>query len=108
MSTKKVFNELGVSKVYTILFLLLIILSACNDVSEKSDKISIGFSQGLGNHPWRQSMNHSMAIQASLHSEVDLNISKADGSIKKQINDIQTMIDSGVDVIIISPSNPIH
>ncbi|WP_379962989.1 substrate-binding domain-containing protein [Epilithonimonas sp. UC225_85] len=106
MSTKKVFNELGVSKVYTILFLLLIILSACNDVSEKSDKISIGFSQGLGNHPWRQSMNHSMAIQASLHSEVDLNISKADGSIKKQINDIQTMIDSGVDVIIISPIEP--
>lgn len=106
MSTKKAFRTFGSPKVGTVLFLLLMILHGCKDASTKSDKINIGFSQGLGNHPWRQAMNHSMEIQASLHSEVQLSISKAEGSVKKQIEDIQKMIDSRVDIIIISPIEP--
>jgi len=105
MSTKKIFIALGFSKISATL-LILLILSACKNDSGKSDKINIGFSQGLGNHPWRQAMNHAMEIQASLHSEVQLSISKAEGSVKKQIQDIQKMIDSRVDVIIISPIDP--
>lgn len=106
MSTKKIFIALGFSKISPTLFIFLMILSACKNDSEKSDKINIGFSQGLGNHPWRQAMNHAMEIQASLHSEVQLSISKAEGSVKKQIEDIQEMIDSRVDIIIISPIEP--
>ncbi len=106
MSIKKIFIALGFSKISATLFILLMILSACKNESGKSDKINIGFSQGLGNHPWRQAMNHAMEIQASLHSEVQLSISKAEGSVKKQIQDIQKMIDSRVDVIIISPIDP--
>lgn len=106
MSTKKVFNALVGSRICLIWLLSLIILSACKDAGERSDKINIGFSQGLGNHPWRQSMNHSMEIQASLHSEVELHISKAEGSVRKQVQDIQTMIGRGVDIIIISPIDP--
>ncbi|WP_312824653.1 substrate-binding domain-containing protein [Epilithonimonas sp.] len=105
MSTKKIFIALGFSKISATL-LILLILSACKNDSGKSDKINIGFSQGLGNHPWRQAMNHAMEIQASLHSEGQLSISKAEGSVKKQIQDIQKMIDSRVDVIIISPIDP--
>ncbi|MCT2406078.1 substrate-binding domain-containing protein [Chryseobacterium antibioticum] len=63
----------------------------------------IGFSQGLGNHPWRDAMNHSMQIQASLHPNIDLTVMKADKSVKKQIADIQKMIDGKADIIIISP-----
>ena len=106
MSTKKIFSALGFFQISAILFVMLMILSACKNDSEKSDKINIGFSQGLGSHPWRQSMNHAMEIQASLHSEVQLSISKAEGSVKKQIQDIQKMIDSRVDIIIISPIEP--
>jgi len=106
MSTKKIIRTLGFLKISTILFVMLMILSACKNDSGKSDKINIGFSQGLGNHPWRQAMNHAMEIQASLHSEVQLSISKAEGSVKKQIEDIQKMIDSRVDIIIISPIEP--
>lgn len=106
MSTKKIFIALGFSKISPTLFIFLMILSACKNDSGKSDKINIGFSQGLGNHPWRQAMNHAMEIQASLHSEVQLSISKAEGSVKKQIQDIQKMIDSRVDIIIISPIEP--
>ena len=106
MSTKKIFIALGFSKISPTLFIFLMILSACKNDSGKSDKINIGFSQGLGSHPWRQAMNHAMEIQASLHSEVQLSISKAEGSVKKQIQDIQKMIDSRVDIIIISPIEP--
>jgi ABC-type sugar transport system substrate-binding protein len=86
----------------SVFLLLIIIIIRCkNDFA--SDKLKIGFSQGLGNHPWRDAMNHSMKIQASLYSDIDLRILKAEGSIKKQTEDIQKMIDDKNDVIIISP-----
>ncbi|MET3037555.1 substrate-binding domain-containing protein [Chryseobacterium sp. NRRL B-14859] len=86
-----------------LLFILLLnIFSGCSQDTE-ADKLKIGFSQGLGNHPWREAMNHSMEIQASLYSEVDLNIQKANGSVQKQISDIQKMIDQNISIIIISP-----
>lgn len=69
----------------------------------ESDKLKVGFSQGLGNHPWRDAMNHSMKIQASLYSDINLEISKAEGSVKKQIADIQKMMDDQKEIIIISP-----
>lgn len=77
---------------------------ACNPTTNIGDsKIKIGFSQGLGGHPWRSAMNYSMEIQASLHSEVDLTILKAEDVVENQINDIQTFIDKKMDVIIVSP-----
>jgi len=107
MSTIKILKAFGFHKVYKILFLLFFLFFAsCKESQKTSDNIVVGFSQGLGNHPWRQSMNHSMEIQASLHSEVQLNIHKAEGSVKKQIQDIQDMITQDVDVIIISPIDP--
>ena len=74
MDKDKNYNKLGMRNVSIVLFILLILVTACKDSSKKSDKIVIGFSQGLGNHPWRQAMNHSMEIQASLHSNVQLTI----------------------------------
>lgn len=74
---------------------------ACNN--PEPNKIRIGFSQGLGNHPFRESMNHTMEIQASLHKNVDLEIRKAENDMKRQIADINKMISEKKDVIIISP-----
>ncbi len=91
----------SISVFFYLLLLLLLLLGCKNDYA--SDKLKIGFSQGLGNHPWRDAMNHSMKIQASLYSDIDLRILKAEGSIKKQTEDIQKMIDDKNDVIIISP-----
>ncbi|MBM7420249.1 MULTISPECIES: substrate-binding domain-containing protein [Chryseobacterium] len=84
-----------------LIFFLNIFLGCSND--KDSDKLKIGFSQGLGNHPWRDAMNHSMKIQASLHSDLDLHIMKAEKSVQKQISDIQKMIEAKTDIIIISP-----
>ncbi len=88
--------------VFCFLILLLSLFWGCSD-KQSSDQLKIGFSQGLGNHPWRDAMNHSMEIQASLHPDLDLKILKASGSAQKQISDIQKMIDDKNDIIIISP-----
>lgn len=106
MSKNRDYKMMSLRKISQMIFLLLILTTACKEKGQKLDQVVIGFSQGLGNHPWREAMNHSMEIQASLHSNVKLEISKADGSVKKQIADIQKMINNHVDVIIISPIEP--
>ena len=67
MFIPKSFDVLSYRLVRWSLFFILIVILGCKGPSEQGDKIHIGFSQGLGNHPWRQSMNHAMEIQASLH-----------------------------------------
>lgn len=88
-----------------ILFLIISILTSCSQKTEEK-RINIGFSQGLGGHPWREAMNHSMEVQASLYSNIDLNILKAEGVAHQQVEDIRSMIEKNMDVIIVSPIEP--
>jgi ABC-type sugar transport system substrate-binding protein len=60
----------------------------------------------LGNHPFGGSYELFYGNSGSLHSNVSLKISKAENSVKKQIADIQKMINDNVDAIIISPIEP--
>lgn len=89
-----------------LLLLFFIVSSLACKSDESSHQINIGFSQGLGGHPLREAMNHSMEIQASLHSNVNLTIYKAENNTMTQIKDIQKMIDLKMDVIIVSPIDP--
>ncbi|MBT8237578.1 MAG: substrate-binding domain-containing protein, partial [Croceitalea sp.] len=74
--------------------------------TETVNKIKIGFSQCLSDHPWRDAMNHSMKIKASLYPEVQLTIYEAKNDIQQQISHVELMIKNGVDAIIISPLDP--
>ena len=87
------------------LFILLALQSSCNSSKDNEIK-NIGFSQCLSNHPWRTSMNESMAIKASLNPQINLDIKEAKGDGEKQIEDIQRMIDAEKDLIIVSPLDP--
>ncbi len=79
-------------------------LVSCENYSDTSSKIKIGFSQSISeDDSWRKSMDNSMRVEASLHPEIDLFIHNANSSSKKQISDIENMIDSHMDVIIIAP-----
>jgi signal transduction histidine kinase/DNA-binding response OmpR family regulator len=88
---------------FILLLSFVFIQSSCNSSNKDNRKISIGFSQSVGDDIWRKSMNHSMEIEASLHPEVNLTIYNAHRLAKKQISDIEKFIDNKVDVIIISP-----
>ncbi|WP_310594049.1 substrate-binding domain-containing protein [Flavobacterium sp.] len=88
---------------YTILFGHFLLLISCNSSIENAQKYSIGFSQSIDKDLWRESMDHSMEVEASLHPEIKLTISNANRNVKKQIQDVENMIEQNMDVIIIAP-----
>ncbi len=87
-----------------VLSVFLTFFSCQKNVPE--DMVRIGFSQCLSDHPWRDAMNRSMRIQASLYPKIDLTIYEAHNDIKHQIDHVERMIQDGTDVIIISPIEP--
>jgi len=91
------------NRIYTCIFLLILFLiSSCADKKEQKT-VRIGFSQAMSTDEWRRQMNKSMQVEASLHPEVQLEISDANNSISDQIQDIEKFINKRVDVIIVSP-----
>ena len=89
---------------YIIQISYLLLLCSCNSNTKDKPTISIGFSQSISEDDiWRKSMDHTMEIEASLHPEVKLTIYIANRNVKKQIADIDNMIQQGVDLIIIAP-----
>ena len=89
--------------IYIILFGYLLLLFSCNNPNKNTHTYSIGFSQSIDNDIWRKSMDHAMEVEASLHPDIKLTISVTDRNVKKQIEDVDKMIEQGMDVIIIAP-----
>ncbi|MFV8376583.1 substrate-binding domain-containing protein [Flavobacterium sp. GSP11] len=86
------------------ILLVLVTLFSCNSNDNSKKRISIGFSQSISeDDSWRKSMDNTVKIEASLHPEIDLTIYNANSSTKKQIVDIEKMIDDQLDVIIVAP-----
>jgi signal transduction histidine kinase/AraC-like DNA-binding protein/CheY-like chemotaxis protein len=88
---------------YIILISFILLLNSCKLEDDDKAKIAIGFSQCIDHDIWRKSMDHAMEVEASLHSGVNLTIYNANRQAKKQISDIDKMIEQGMDVIIIAP-----
>ncbi len=86
-----------------VVFIIINFLYSCKSSTDDVKPISIGFSQSIDHDIWRKSMSHAMEVEASLHPEVELEISNANRNYKKQIEDIEKFIKRGVDVIIVSP-----
>ncbi|MFC5683856.1 substrate-binding domain-containing protein [Flavobacterium sp. MAHUQ-51] len=85
------------------ILLLSYLFTSCNSSNEKTETISIGFSQCINNDLWRKSMDHAMEVEASLHPNVKLTIYNSDRKVKKQIEDVEKMIEQNMDVIIVAP-----
>lgn len=84
--------------------IFLFILNSCKLSEEEKATVDIGFSQSIGEGDiWRKSMDHAMEVEAALHPEVNLTIYITDRNIKKQIQDVDNMIEQSMDVIIIAP-----
>lgn len=90
---------------YILYFLSTLCFFSCSGEKDEG-KIRIGFSQCMDNHPWRDAMNNSMKLQASLHSNVELSIYEARVNANTQIKHIEKMIEDEMDAIIVSPLEP--
>lgn len=80
-----------------------IFLSACNSANKEKPFI-IGFSQCVESDLWRKTMLEEMKREMAFHSNVELIYKQADGNSQKQIEQVKELVNSGIDILIISPN----
>ena len=66
-------------------------------------KYVFGFSQATILEPWRVQFNKDMQKEADKHPEIQLIITDGQDKTEKQVADTESLIQQGVDVLLISP-----
>ncbi|WP_215223487.1 substrate-binding domain-containing protein [Echinicola shivajiensis] len=91
-----------------LLFILLTTVFSCGP-KENAKKYKIGFSQCVSNDAWRKAMHEEMYRELSFYPDMELEIKDARGDNTTQIRQIKELVDSGIDLLIVSPneSSPI-
>lgn len=91
-------------KAYLILILLTLLYScfSCKGRDGK-EKVVIGVSQ-CSDDLWRQRMNTEMLLEASSYENMELVIKTVKDDTRKQIKDIEELINQKVDLLVISPN----
>ncbi|MEP3838897.1 MAG: substrate-binding domain-containing protein [Algibacter sp.] len=89
----------------SIILICLFVIFGCSNTGE-TKKHKIGFSQCISKDDWRKAMDYEMEVEASLNEEIDLTIFQANEDIELQKLHIESMINNGFDVIIVSPLRP--
>ncbi|HYJ62163.1 MAG TPA: substrate-binding domain-containing protein [Parafilimonas sp.] len=84
------------------LCMCLLLFSSCNETNKKKG-YTIGFSQCTMVNKWRQTMLEEMKRELAFHPEVKFVFKDANGNTKKQIQQIQELIDEKIDLLIVSP-----
>lgn len=98
-----------VEKIYKLafLFILLVVVtfSFCTSGLKTKSEIKIGFSQCTSNDEWRLLMNREIIreCQLAIDNNIELIFKDAQNNSTKQIADIEELINSQVDIIIVSP-----
>ena len=84
-----------------------LLVGSCTHVSESDLDIEylIGMSQANLTEPWRIIMNQEIQQAASHYKNVRVVFTDAADSSQKQINDVHKLLDYGVDLLIISPTD---
>ena len=84
--------------------LLAFLFVSCSVEREVTDiKYLIGVAQANLSEPWREVMNTEILETAKVHPNVRVVFTNAGNSWKKQETDIDKLIQSGVDLLIVSP-----
>lgn len=88
-------------KFYIIFLLVLISLSSCN--TKQESKYVIGVSS-CSQDIWREKLNRELRTEAYLNSEVELRFASTDNDDRQQIKQIDSLVASGIDILIVSPN----
>lgn len=87
------------------MLLLTIVLSClCMFLSCGQRRYHIGVSQ-CSNDGWRQKANREIKIGQYQYNNVDVTIESADNNGQRQVAQIDSMIASGIDLLVVSPSD---
>lgn len=86
-----------------LLFLLICLLSGCS--GGKDYRWHIGVSQCVGGK-WRDKVNQEMLTAQHLYNkEVKVDIANADNDSRRQIQQIDSLVASGIDLLIVAPNS---
>lgn len=97
---KAIFNPF---QTVILIIIVLFTSSACNERKE-TPVHTIGISQCIGSDLWRKTMLEEIKMELSLHPDAELIYMDANGNSKLQAKQVQSMIDKGIDILIISPN----
>ena len=84
-----------------MLFGICVLLASC---SGKSPKYIIGVSQ-CSEDIWRNWQNSEMKMEVNFHEDVELRFATAHDDSKLQSQQIGDLIESGIDLLIVAPTN---
>lgn len=87
--------------VYACIWMLF---SGCVSSSENNERYKIGFSQCIGSDQWRITMLKEMRRELSFHPQVEFLYQDAEGSSVRQVEQVKALIESGIDLLIVSPN----
>lgn len=73
---------------------------------QKAGPYTIGFSNISVVNTWRVQMVRELKAEAARHPDVTLLTTDANGSISKQINDVQDLLAKHIDALLITPASP--
>lgn len=71
---------------------------------DKTSQYTIGFSQCVGSDLWRRTMLNEMKMELSLHPGARFVYADANGNSQKQVQQVKSMVNQGIDLLIISPN----
>jgi simple sugar transport system substrate-binding protein len=82
-------------------------LAACSLTPDRQTPVRfvIGVSHANLTEPWRITMNSEIQDEAALFPGVRLVVADAADSAARQVSDVQRLLDSGIDLLIISPTD---
>lgn len=87
----------------THLLLIATMLLTVLSCQKQSATYHIGISQ-CNNDAWRDQMNREMLREASLHKNIQLDLRTAHDNSDEQIRQIDSLIHSGINLLIVSPN----
>lgn len=85
---------------FCITILLILLLASC---SQNEKKYRIGVSQ-CSDDIWRDKQNSELKIGAYLHDNVELRFATAFDSDERQVQQIDSLVDEGIDLLIVAPN----
>lgn len=85
------------------LILIQVLFQGCGSAEEKQH-YKIGFSQCVGSDQWRITMLKEMRRELSFHPETEFFYQDAKGNSATQIAQVKSLLNKGIDLLIISPN----
>jgi galactofuranose transport system substrate-binding protein len=83
-----------------------LLLPSCSNSREANDvRFLVGFSQANLTEPWRIAMTEEIKAEAELHPDMRIIYADAADSTSRQIDDVRRLMDYGIDLLIISPTD---